>query len=182
MIKFPQYLLFILLLPGSLWAELNLEVRNLSFLHDQAFRRLPELFTGVEYTGNKIFVRSTPEERSGFYFVVIVNGEAQDISEKYKWEISWVSSSNPELMCKNFPQNNTDFFKKEIFIGLTGKDWSDESVYPLAWRIRLLDEQSSTLAESKVFCGKSNFLFSQDHKGFLAYNWEKKPDFLAGNG
>ena len=34
----------------------------------------------------------------------------------------------------------------------------------------------------KVFCGKSNFLFSQDHKGFLAYNWEKKPDFLAGNG
>ena len=151
MIKFPQYLLFLLFISGSLWAGLNLEVRNTTFLHTNDFRRLPELFTGVEYTGNKIFVRSTPEVRSGYYFIVIVKGEIIDIAQKYHWEISWVSSSNPELICKHFPQNNADFFGKEIFIGLTGNDWPGESVYPLAWRIRLLDEQSSTLAESKSF-------------------------------
>lgn len=38
-----------------------------------------------------------------------------------------------------------------LYLGLTGGDWPDEEVLPLAWRIELLDDEGLLLAEWKSF-------------------------------
>jgi len=38
-----------------------------------------------------------------------------------------------------------------LYLGLTGEDWPDEDILPLAWKIELLDGKGTLLAEWKSF-------------------------------
>jgi hypothetical protein len=41
--------------------------------------------------------------------------------------------------------------RKWLYLGLTGEDWPDEAVRPMAWRVELLDASGQVLAEWKSF-------------------------------
>jgi len=40
---------------------------------------------------------------------------------------------------------------RDIYAGLTGSDWSDDSAQPIAWKITLLDAQGQPLDDKKSF-------------------------------
>ena len=143
MIKFPAFItvFFLISVPG-IFRKVELEIRNHIFIPSSEFSRIPEFFTGEEYVGTKIYARSDPKERSGFYFVVKVKGDSH-LPEQSYWSLDWVSSSSPEVQSRKIPIKNKNIFGKELFIGLTGKDWPDQSIKLLAWRLRLMGDDKS---------------------------------------
>ena len=149
--KFPIVFYFLSFLACSVHAGLDLEVRTRSYFSAKEFKRIPEYFSGEEFSGNKIYLRSDPTKKSGYYFVVKVCGEAKTIPLSTTWEINWVSSIDPNEYTQRIPFSGSQLSNREIFIGLTGGAWTDSSAYPLAWQIRLLDPKDILLAESKSF-------------------------------
>lgn len=134
-----------------LWAKIELEVRNKSYFSTRDFKRIPEFFSGQEYEGWKVYCRSDRNHRDGFYFVVKVNGSDQGLSENAYWVLDWITSLDPVAQTVKIPIENPKIFGKEVFIGLTGDDWPDKSVQPLAWRLRLMDGKDALIAKSQSF-------------------------------
>ena len=145
------FLLLIFGLSPLLCAKVKLSVRNKTYLSVRDFKRIPEFFTGKEFEGWKVYCRSNPNEREGFYFIVKVSGSSDELSKNAHWKIDWISPKNPESQSIEIPIDNPDIFGKEVFIGLTGEDWTDSSVQPLAWRLRLLNSENGIIAESQSF-------------------------------
>ena len=132
--------------------DIDLEIRNRTFITTEEFSRIPELFTGVEYSGSRLYIRSDPSNRTGFYFVVKVVGQGNSsLSEQSHWSIDWISSSSPEVRSVKLPLAEKNIFGKEVFIGLTGEDWPDRSIKLLAWRLRLMENDLKPLSEMQSF-------------------------------
>ena len=131
--------------------EVKLEVRNRDFFTIQDFKRITEYFTGREYTGWKIYCRSNPQVRSGFYFVVKVGGKKIQLPISSHWIVDWVTSADPTVKTQKISIPDLRIFGKEVFVGLTGDDWYDRSLKPLAWRLELIDGQGATLGSDQSF-------------------------------
>lgn len=157
-INFPVFILlfcFFWCFKPLLVAKVALEVRNNSYFTVRDFKRIPEFFTGKEFQGWKVYCRSNPKERDGFYFVVKVSGISSEMSPNAYWKLDWISSINPASQTVKIPVNNPDIVGKEVFIGLTGNDWPGKLVKPLAWRICLMDSEDHVIAK------RQSFLWSQ---------------------
>ena len=72
------------------------------------------------------------------------------------WGVDWVSSIIPDVQSKEIPIANQNFWDREVFIGLTGKDWPDASSKLFAWRLRLLDGQGNIIASRQSFLWSQN--------------------------
>ena len=131
--------------------DVILEVRNQVFFTTNDFKRIPEYFTGREYTGWKIYCRSNPQVRSGFYFVVKVGGKKIQLPVSSHWIVDWVTSADPTVKTQKISIPDLRIFGKEVFVGLTGDDWYDRSLKPLAWRLELIDGQGATLGSDQSF-------------------------------
>jgi len=151
--KFPALTcVFLCLYSQSVFGGIELEIRNRTFITSPEFSRIPELFTGREYSGTRLYTRSDPSSRSGFYFVVKVKAKGKSIlSDQSHWSLDWVSSSSPEVQSVKLPVMEKDIFGKEVFIGLTGEDWPDQSIKLLAWRLRLMENDLKPLSEKQSF-------------------------------
>jgi len=131
-------------------AEVRIEVRKIVYLDAAGFQRIPEYFSGREYEGSKIYCRSNEISRSGFYFILKVLGPSNPIPGLH-WNIDWVSPDSPFPQSKIIPISNQDIFGKEVFIGLTGKDWPNPRAQPLAWCLKLMDGQKDLVAKHPSF-------------------------------
>lgn len=146
-----SFLFFFLSLTFCLEARVNLEVRKKAFFPKDAFLRIPEFFSGAEYEGIKVYCRSSDASRAGFYIVVKVSGSVAKIPTQMLWSLDWVMPHVPRPRTKQIPIENPNIFGKEVFIGLTGKDWSGQSVQPLAWCLKLLDGEGREIAQNQSF-------------------------------
>lgn len=138
-------------LSSFVFGELLLEVRAASFFRERDFQRVPEFFTGREYSASKLYCRSIPEQREGFYFVIKLAGEDEGLSDGACWVLDWITQTDPAARSKRIPVSQPGLLEDEVFLGLTGSDWPDPDLRPLAWRIRLLGPQNQTLVERKSF-------------------------------
>lgn len=150
-IVLPTILICLSFINPFCFGELKLEVRNQEFFTVYDFKRIPEYFTRREYTGGKVYCRSKPKSRDGFYFVVKVGGAKQELPIRSQWILDWVTSADPVSKTQKVPITDLKLFGKEVFVGLTGEHWPDRSLKPLAWRLRLCDGQGSTLASNQSF-------------------------------
>ena len=132
-------------------ADVELVVRNRAFFFDRDFKRIPDFFTGQEYSGSKVYHRSNPSEREGYFFVVKVNGLLPEISTDAYWRLEWISPLDPVSQTVKIPIKNLEIFGKEVFIGLTGNNWPGQSVQPLAWRLCLMEKAEVVIAKSQSF-------------------------------
>lgn len=146
-----SFLFFFLSLTFCLEARVNLEVRKKAFFPKDAFLRIPEFFSGAEYEGIKVYCRSSDASRAGFYLVVKVSGSVAKIPTQMLWSLDWVMPHVPRPRTKQIPIENPNIFGKEVFIGLTGEDWSGQSVQPLAWCLKLLDGEGREIAQNQSF-------------------------------
>ncbi len=124
------------------------------YIDQQEFMRISEYMTGNEYQGDRVILRTHPEQRSGYYFTLILDEDVQRLpagttilGEFYTPKSLDVQQHSFTLPAKR-PKTN------EVFIGLTGEDWPVLNAVPGAWRFTIKD------ANGKVLGSKQSYLWS----------------------
>lgn len=114
-----------------------------------AFDRISEYFGGQENTGRNVVLRTQPEPRAGYYFLVRVKNAAPLAGAKF--EVHVIRSDAPVPKIFTFPVSVPE--KETVYqLGLTGTDWpGGEKANPVAWKITLVAADGRVLAEHKSF-------------------------------
>ena len=129
-------LLFFVSFIVSTFARDQLERVSFKFLSSDQLTRLPEFFSGKEYTGNRIFCRSSPE-REGLYFSFPLDGKLLKLPSNTTIILSIIREGKKEIEIFTFKMPNKLIGKKSIFLGLTGRDWPIGNGNPVAWQIEI---------------------------------------------
>ena len=121
------------------------------FKEAEDFSRLTEYFTGQEPRGNRILLRSVPEQRAGLYFSVRLKGGIQALPEGSKAVVEAMhpESVDPRKHTFDLPAQGKNY--KELMLGLTGENWPSAKDKPMAWRIQVLDAMGEVLGTSKSY-------------------------------
>jgi hypothetical protein len=115
----------------------------------ESFERISEYFTGEEKTGREVVLRTKPDERAGFYFLVRVANASEPITGA-TFVLKVISPSGPEPESTSFPADIPR--KSKVFLlGLTGSDWPNSEVHPVAWKLELRSADDTLLASSQSF-------------------------------
>lgn len=129
-------------------ADLTL-VRVFTGWRDAAsFKRISEYFDGKENTGGEAVLRTHPDQRGGYYFLVRVAnaGAPRTVTAR----LSLISSANAKPRDFSFSPalggGDTVFH-----LGLTGADWPDAKASPVAWKLELADTDGKVLAIEKSY-------------------------------
>lgn len=143
-------LLIFVILPISVFAFTEIKkVSTRYYLADQ-LTRIPEYFTGKEYTGNRIILR-TNVEREGFYFSFPLDKKFYKFPASTRVFLSVIHSGNPIAKAFTFELPVDRKGKKEILLGITGKDWPSSETNTLAWKIEVKNRAGKLLAHKKSF-------------------------------
>ncbi len=141
--------LFLLLALGlAQAAELSI-VRIYSGWREAAsFKRISEYFDGKENTGGEAVLRTHPDQRGGYYFLVRVTNPAEARSITARLQIITNTDAEP----KTFTFSPTLRTGDTVFhLGLTGPDWPDPKADPVAWRLDLTDSDGKILVTEKSY-------------------------------
>ena len=132
------------------YANSDLRSVSLRYYKTSDLTRLPEYFTGKEFTGSTLFIRSK-DNRDGLYFCFRIPVALVTSQEKCQVELSILRKGNSknETFSFSLPTNFKD--KKEIFLGLTGSDWLLANDRPIAWRLIIKNSSGSSLFSKKSF-------------------------------
>jgi hypothetical protein len=114
-----------------------------------SFERISEYFTEKENTGREIVLRTHPEERAGFYFLVRVANSGERLAGA-KFVLNVISPASPEPKETIFP-TEVPRRSKVFQLGLTGPDWPDGEVHPVAWKLELRSADDQVLASAQSF-------------------------------
>ena len=129
-------------------AELSV-VRVYTGWRDAAsFKRISEYFDGKENTGKEIVLRSHPDQRSGYYFLVRLKNAGAPVK----------ASIHLELIGQGWGAPRTTVFPVEIpagstafQLGLTGPEWQDAKLQPIAWSMQVRADGGQALATEKSY-------------------------------
>lgn len=113
-----------------------------------SFKRISEYFTGRENSGEIAIVRTHPEHRDGFYFLVrLMNaGTATPV----KFHLTLITPTNAKPQVFNFDATLQPG-KNLLNLGLTGEDWTDAKANPVAWKLDALAADGRVLASQKSY-------------------------------
>jgi hypothetical protein len=128
---------------------------SLRYFNAQELTRIPEYFSGKEYTGEIVYCR-TNQEREGLYFSFSLNHYFRTLLTENDIILSVIRNGRTEIERFTFSLPVIEEGKREIFLGLTGKDWSSNKVRPIAWQIELKNSNEN------LFLLKKSFLWSHD--------------------
>jgi hypothetical protein len=145
----PRLVLLLVLCATPAFATDLTIVRVLTGWRDAAsFKRISEYFDGKENTGGEAVLRTHPDQRAGYYFLVRVAnpGAARTVQAR----LALITPFSPKPVVHTFSPvvgaGDTVFH-----LGLTGKDWSDAKASPVAWKLELLDADGRVLATEKSY-------------------------------
>lgn len=115
----------------------------------ESFERIGEYFGRGEVPSGQIVVRTRPETRAGFYFLVRVKQPAALAGARFVVDV--IRPDAPDA--KTFSFTAAVPAGEAVFqLGLTGADWpGGEKAQPVAWRLALLAADGRPLAEHKSF-------------------------------
>lgn len=142
---------------GSLAFAANVEFLRVwpAWRDADSFDRIREYFGGQESTARNVVLRTQPEPRAGYYFLVRVKTASALSSAKLDLHVIRPDAPVPKVF--SFPVA-VPASETVYQLGLTGIDWpGGEKVNPVAWKLVLVGADGRVLAE---------------HKSFL---WEKPP-------
>ncbi|MEX2043781.1 MAG: hypothetical protein WD941_00415 [Opitutus sp.] len=115
----------------------------------ESFERIGEYFGRDESQRREVILRTQPEERGGFYFLVRV--KSADAVAAARFELHMIRPDWPEPGLFTFPAALPA--KQTVFqLGLTGTDWpGGKAASPVAWKLALLAADGRVLAVRKSF-------------------------------
>ena len=130
-------------------ADSSVRVR-VQYHPEEDFLRLPEFFTGKEFTGDKVIVRSK-EQREGIYFYVPLNKSKSSSSKANSIKLDLIDSTSPFPRSFELSVPEEVSKKKTLLIGVTGEDWKEKSLDLVAWKIVLMDKEKKPVFSSQSF-------------------------------
>ena len=114
------------------------------------FTRIREFFTGDEFTGNKLILRST-DKRKGLYLYIPIESKNDSLQNAQIVEISIIDSRNPFPRKFQFAMPPNFKKKKSLLLGITGKDWNEKVMDLIAWKVVITDSLKKNLLVSQSF-------------------------------
>ena len=113
-----------------------------------SFKRISEYFSGRENTGGEAVLRTHPDQRGGYYFLVRVTNPGAPRAITARLELITDAAAQP--VAHTFPVNLKD--DDTVFhLGLTGPDWPDPKAVPVAWKLELIEGDGRVLATEKSY-------------------------------
>jgi hypothetical protein len=133
----------------------SVEIKEIKprYIETEQFKRISEYLTGKEYFGDRMILRTHPEERDGFYFTLILDTDARKLPAGTVVIGEFYTKKSPEKQVHEFPLPSKRTSTNEIFVGLTGDDWPEDNGAPAAWNFTIKD------ANGKVLGSKQSYLW-----------------------
>jgi hypothetical protein len=129
-------------------SELDIQRVYTSWRDGASFKRISEYFDGKENTGREIVLRTHPEQRTGFYFLVRVKNPGA--ARKVTFQLQLIEQGTPTPRPTAFPGElgaGTSVFQ----LGLTGPEWQDAKSQPVAWHLQVLGDDGRVLVTEKSY-------------------------------
>jgi len=143
----------------SLWATV-LSASALEIVHvwpgfrtAESFESIGEFFGHEEHRGGRLLLRSQPVERSGFYFLTRLKSPEAIADAEIRLDVILPGSPTPKtyLYATDLPAGAS-----VLQVGVTGADWPDAKIRPLAWRLQVVERSTRRpLAETQSFLWSS---------------------------
>jgi hypothetical protein len=108
-----------------------------------SFKRISEYFDGQENTGGQILVRSHPEQRAGYYFLLRTANPGAALAVKLNLQLSMPGEAKPRTHTFSVQLPSGEAV---LNLGLTGADWPDPKTNPVAWKLDVLADDGRALA------------------------------------
>lgn len=146
---FPRLLTLLALCAAPAFAADLTIVRVLTGWRDAAsFKRISEYFDGKENTGGEAVLRTHPDQRAGYYFLVRVTNPGAARTVQARLELIRALDAKPVVhtFTPALGAGDTVFH-----LGLTGADWPDAKANPVAWKLELADADGRVLATAKSY-------------------------------
>ncbi|MGJ3242352.1 MAG: hypothetical protein ACFE0O_05265 [Opitutales bacterium] len=126
------------------------------FLPEAAFQEISEFLTGTKSDGGRMVIRSVPGSRRGYYWIIRVDKNWEQLPADCTLELRYIRPDDPEVRVLRLDMPATKPPRREFYLGLTGKDWPfDEGVHPTAWQIRIIARDGTTVVtEAESFLWK----------------------------
>ena len=143
---------FLVLLSLSSFGLAETRIRSVSeaYWTTRDFSRIPEYFTGKEYSGNQVIAR-TQDDREGLYFVLELNQALATLPKSCEVLIEVVRSDGPDAKLYKFSIPDETKGRREVLLGITGEDWNSRKIKPVAWRIEIKDVSGKVIASKQSF-------------------------------
>lgn len=131
----------------------SLEIKDIKprFIEEVQFKRIGEYLTGKEDTGGRVIIRSDREERTGYYFTLVLDENVRKLPKGTFIVGEFFTPQSLDAQTRDFVLPNKRPSTKEVFIGLTGKDWPQNSGVPSAWRFTIKDANGNIMAEKQSY-------------------------------
>ncbi len=111
-------------------------VRTFTGWRDAAsFKRISEYFDGKENTGGQTVLRTHPEQRTGYYFLLRVANPGPP--RKVQFQLQLIEPGAPAQRTTVFPAE-IGAGSGAFHLGLTGPDWQDAKSQPIAWQVLII--------------------------------------------
>lgn len=113
-----------------------------------SFKRISEYFNGRENTGGEAMIRSHPDQRAGYYFLVRTANPGAPLTARITLQL--ILPSNTRLQNYSFP---VDLHTGDtvLNLGLTGDDWPNAKTNPVAWKLDIVAADGRVLATEKSY-------------------------------
>lgn len=113
-----------------------------------SFKRISEYFDGRENTGGEAVLRTHPDQRGGYYFLVRVENPAAPGKVTARLHVIAATSAKPREFTFT-PELRTG--ATVFHLGLTGPDWPDAKADPVAWKLEFTDSEGRELASAQSY-------------------------------
>ena len=146
-----RFLALLCLLALSPLQAVSIDVASARYLSTEQFQTVGEFLTGHPSDGPRLILHSQPGIRYGMYLILELSGDRSMLRPDSRVEIEMLRSDSKEIMYYHLPLGTDRVKRGVIYAGLTGIDWPDKKLQPMAWRVRLAQKDGSVLAEWKSF-------------------------------
>ncbi len=138
---------------SSLEAPESVRIESITprYMEAQQFIRVSEYWSGTEQTGSRLILRSDPQVRDGFYFVLRLDEKVKKLPRGTRILAEVFTPASPEAQTFTFTLPAKRPRTKEIFVGLTGTDWNFPEAVPGAWRFTLENANGDLLAREQSY-------------------------------
>lgn len=132
----------------------SVEIIDISprFIPEANFKRIHEYRTGADYQGGRVILRTDPEVRDGFYFVLTLDTKLKKLPQGTVIKGEFFTPDTTEAAEYDFELPAKRSGTKEIFLGLTGTAWTHgPTIKPSAWRFTVTGPDGKELAQEKSY-------------------------------
>ncbi len=121
------------------------------FMEEKKFQRISEFIWGTEKPGPFLILRTQPDVRDGEYFVITLDKRVRALPDGtlIKLEVVRPDSDMPPAYTLEIPTDRPN--TKQIYAGITGSDWPDADVRPLAWKISFINSAGKVIAQKQSY-------------------------------